>query len=151
MQLIKRIERGNFLLQPTGGLAYNRFCDEAYAEYNGAQNWTIKDRSSYNIEALLGARAMYSIAGKNDWILRPYLAAYSHIKVKDKKGKIHSSIDGLINVDFQNSKASPAWYSTGAGVYAYKGDGFEIAATWEGQLDKKYRGNIGTLKVRVEF
>lgn len=151
IHLLKRISLNNSYVIAEPDINASQFNDNAYREAEGATNWGVGKRRSYNIEAIVGGKLLSSHKTRNDYLLKPYLVAYGHITLKDRRGKIHISLDsGMDGVHLTQPKASSVWYSGSAGLLLYKGD-LEMSAAWELQLDKGYVSNQGSIKVRMEF
>lgn len=153
IHFLRRVSFNNtdIVAEPDVGLNASQFNDNAYSEMGGGTNWEVGKRKSYNIEAIIGGRLLRSCKTRNDYLLKPYLSAYSHITLKDRRGKIHISLDSKMDgVHLAQPKASAVWYSGGAGLDIYK-DNIEVSTSWELQLDKGYVSNQGSIKFRVEF
>lgn len=153
MQLGKRLHVESLVIDPAVGVSYSQFNDKGYKEYGiNIVPWYVAKRFSYNIEGLIGARfSMPYHAHSSDWRYVPSISSYAHITIKDKKGVVHTSLDGTSSgVKLVQPKASKVWYSGGASLMVAS-DRIELEGSWELQLNKKYVSNHGTIKVRWLF
>ncbi len=137
------------IFQPTAGCTYYQYKDRAHNAPNGLVNAHISPRKNYSFEGLLGGKFVTKCS-YGDWVIKPQASAYAHFNLKSKRGNVHISQSPSVSSEIHTTKANSAWYSGGVGVFAYKGS-LEAGLTWEMQLDKKYVGHSGSLKVRLNF
>ncbi|WP_316354178.1 autotransporter outer membrane beta-barrel domain-containing protein [Candidatus Trichorickettsia mobilis] len=141
-----------FTAVPMLGLRYSNFKDGSYQETGASiQNLSVAKKSSYNFESIIGAKIITSYTTKNNFILTPEVSAFTYINLKNKAPITHISNAAFSNsVRLEGAKTSKAWYSLGTALGITK-NRVECNIAYEAQLDKKYIGHQGILKIRVNF
>lgn len=147
-----KLKNDKFTAIPMLGLRYTKFNDGSYQETGAStQNLSVAKKSSYNFESILGGKIVTNYTLKNNYTVTPELSAFAYVKLKNKAAVTHISNAAFTNpVTLEGAKTSKAWYSLGAAVGIAKNH-IEYNLAYETQLDKKYIGHQGMLKVRVNF
>lgn len=138
-------------LSPMAGIRYGIFKDSGYTETGASiQNLSVSKKSLYSLEAIIGGEVNYTTL-INDLIVKPELRAFVNYNIKTKTPTLDMKLDGMVTpIRIKGQKASSAWYSLSTGLLV-KNKQTDYGIFYEIQLDKKYVGHQGMLKLRVNF
>lgn len=133
---------------PSLGFIYSKIKSDGYKETGDVPTLSVAKRSSYAIDTVLHGR-LVGCYNYGNYMLRPELSASAQINLRRRNMKINynSSFLEPVTLDVRESKR---WYSLGAGLSISKGM-MEYSINYEAQIDQKYMGRVGSLKIRLNF
>lgn len=150
INLYKKINFNNYILEPVIGIEYYQFNDNKYQENYGSTNFNVASKKSYFIEGILGGKFIYGLEYK-DCVVNPQISTHVNFNIRDKQGISKVSLNDLnYSVNLPKTYTTSAWYDFGLGMTIYKSS-LELGLNYELQKDKKYLGHQETLKLRYVF
>lgn len=147
----KRLYYKEYIFMPSLGFRIANFRDSAYREKGaGIQNLTVSKKSSSIKEAIATVKVIkdYSFG---DLIITPEIAARAHVNLDSSRPVAYITSPAFNHiVKLKGERPSRAWYALGMGVNSRR-DNIALDLNYEMQIDKKYFGHQGTVKLRLNF
>jgi hypothetical protein len=141
-----------FKLVPTIDIKFSQFNDDAYTylEHGAVTgSWGVGKKSSYLVDSTIGLKIAANYQYQNSRIV-PELSAAAHLFIKDSKTKTKIISNALDKVLPLSGQSPNTWYSANTGLKIYNGS-MEYAIRYEVEIDKKYLGQKGVIKIKANF